>query len=70
MLKPFLIIVGLIAVAIALFCIKLFFGRKFVNMHIDGNKSLNKKGIHCVQSMDARERQENPNRVSEKHCEK
>ena len=66
MLKLFLIVVGFVGFAIACLAIKLFFGQKFVHLHIDGNKPLNKKGIHCVQSLDARERKENPHKVSEK----
>lgn len=65
MLKLFILSLIAIAVCMALLAIKLFFGKKFVHLHIDGNKALNKKGIHCVQSMDARERKENPHKVKE-----
>ena len=65
-LKVFLIVLGFIAFGMACLCIKLFFGQKFVHLHIDGNKPLNKKGIHCVQSLDARERKANPHRISER----
>lgn len=65
MLKVILLTLGIVAVSIALLAIKLLFGKRFVNLHIDGNKALNRKGIHCVQSMDATERKENPNKVSE-----
>ncbi|MBQ2122413.1 MAG: hypothetical protein II200_00265 [Bacteroidaceae bacterium] len=65
MFQIFLIILAIIAIAVALLGIKVLFGRKFVNMHIEGNKALNKKGIHCVQSMDRNMRKENPHRVSE-----
>ena len=67
MMKLFLITLGFIGFALACLCVKLFFGQKFVHLHIDGNKPLNAKGIHCVQSLDARERKENPHKVSEKH---
>lgn len=66
MIKIFLIVLGFVGIGIAFLCIKLFFGEKFVHIHIDGNKPLNAKGIHCVQSLDATERKENPHRVSEK----
>ena len=66
MMKLFLIVLGFIAIAIAFLAIKLFFGQKFVHLHIDGNKPLNAKGIHCVQSLDAHERKANPHRVSER----
>jgi len=56
----------IIAISIALLCIRLYFGKKFVHTHIDGNKALNKKGIFCVHEMDRRERRKNRNAVSEK----
>jgi hypothetical protein len=66
MFQIFLIILAIIAIAVALLGIKVLLGRKFVNMHIEGNKALNKKGIHCVQSMDRNMRKENPHRVRER----
>ena len=66
MFQIFLIILAIIAIAVALLGIKVLLGRKFVNMHIEGNKALNKQGIHCVQSMDRNMRKENPHRVSER----
>ena len=65
-LKVFLVALGFIAFGMACLCIKLFFGKKFVHLHIDGNKPLNKMGIHCVQSLDAHMRKENPHRISER----
>lgn len=69
MLKLFFVLLIIIAIAMVLLAIKLFFGKRFVHLHIDGNKPLNRKGIHCVQSMDARERKENPHRVVERKKE-
>lgn len=66
MMKLFLIVLGFVGLCFAFLSVKLFFGQKFINMHIDGNKPLNAKGIHCVQSLDARERRINPHRVSER----
>ena len=65
MFQLFLITLAFLAIAVALLSIKLYFGKKFVHTHIDGNKALNKKGIHCVQSMDRNMRKPNPFRVSE-----
>lgn len=44
----------IIACAILLLGIRVFFvkGGKFPNLHIDGNKALRKKGIHCAKSQD------------------
>ncbi len=66
MFQIFFITLAIIAVAVALLCIKLYFGQKFVHTHIDGNRALNKKGIHCVQSLDRKMRKPNPNQVSER----
>lgn len=51
---------------IRLLCIRIWVGKRFVHTHVDGNKALNEKGIHCVQSLDAAKRQDNPHAVSEK----
>ena len=67
MLRLFGIITLIIAIGIAFMCFRIFLGRRFPNLHLDGNKAMRKKGIGCVQSMDAAERKENPHRVSEKH---
>ncbi len=44
----------IIASAIALLGIKILFvkGGKFPDIHIDGNRALRKKGIHCAKSQD------------------
>ena len=65
MFQLFLITLAIIAAAFLLLGIKVLVGKMFVHTHIDGNRHLNKKGIHCVQSMDRKLRKENPNRVSE-----
>ena len=67
MLEAFLFSLLIIAIGVALLCVRLFAGKDFVHTHVDGNKALNRKGIHCVQAQDAVLRRENPNRVSEKN---
>jgi hypothetical protein len=53
MLKVFLITLAFVATAISLLGIGVFFfKRKFPNLHVGGNKALNKKGIYCVQTQD------------------
>ena len=66
MFQLFLLILAICAVAFLLLAIKVLVGKKFVHTHIDGNRHLNKKGIHCVQSMDRKMRKDNPNRVKER----
>lgn len=65
MLKLFLCIALLTGVSLCLLSVRLFFGKKFVHTHIDGNRALNRRGIRCVKETDRRERSDNPHRVAE-----
>lgn len=68
MLKLFLLVAGFVALAVAFLCIRVILlphGR-FGSKHIGQSKAMRQRGIHCVQSMDAMERKENPHRVKEK----
>ncbi len=56
----------IIAVGVVLLSVRLFFRRGFVHTHIDGNKALNEKGIHCAVSFDRELRQPNKHAVREK----
>ena len=66
MLRTFLVTLLIIAIGLGFLCIRIWVGKRFVHTHVDGNKALNEKGIHCVQSLDAAKRQDNPHAVSEK----
>jgi hypothetical protein len=68
MLKVALLTVGIVAISIALLCIKLIVlpNGKFASSHISDNKEMRKRGIHCVQSMDKMMRKESLNRVKER----
>jgi len=60
----------LIAAGLAFLAVKLFFGKKFVHTHLEGNKALNKKGITCVMKMERKERaKSNKRKVSERSSE-
>ncbi len=48
MLKTFIAAVSLLAIALALLAVKLFFKKPFVHTDIAGNKQLEQRGIHCV----------------------
>ncbi|MCF0195980.1 MAG: hypothetical protein HUK03_01840 [Bacteroidaceae bacterium] len=67
MLRLLLLVAGFVAIAVALLCIKVILlpDGKFSSMHIGDSKEMRRRGIHCVQSMDAMERRENKHRVSE-----
>ena len=58
MLKLSIITLGIVALSMVLLCIKMIIvpGGKFANTHIGGSKEMRRRGIHCVQSMDAIER--------------
>ena len=66
MLKLFLIIIAIVAIALAFLCIRLFVGKRFVHTHIDGNRALNKQGIHCAQSQDRQMRRAKRTAVKER----
>ncbi len=68
MLKLALIILGIVAISVILLCIKMILipGAKFGSSHIGHSREMRKRGIHCVQSMDAMERRANPHRVEER----
>lgn len=68
MLKLALLTIGIVFIAIVLLSIKLILVRdgKFSSMHIGDSKEMKKRGIHCVQSMDAIARIENPYKVKER----
>lgn len=68
MLKITLVTCGIVALSVALLCVRILFERngKFGASHVGGSAELRQKGIHCVQSMDAIERRENINRVRER----
>ena len=68
MLEEALLTVGIVAISIALLCVKLIVlpNGKFASSHISDNKEMRKRGIHCVQSMDKMMRKENPHKVKER----
>lgn len=68
MLKVLLLTLGFVALSVLFLCIKMILkpGSRFGSTHIGGSKAMRKRGIHCVQSMDAVERREKTTRVSER----
>jgi hypothetical protein len=52
MWMTFLIVIALVAFCVLLIGIRIFFvrGGSFPNIHIEGNKTLKDKGIHCAHS--------------------
>ena len=70
MLKLALIVLAVVAVAMLLLTVNIWLrGGEFRSQHIGQSSEMRKRGIHCVQSMDAMERREKKLnfRSSERH---
>ena len=70
MLKTILIVALIVTISILLLSVRLFFGKKFVHTHIDGNNNMAQHDIYCVQKMDRMERHKKHKGVEEKRCKK
>ena len=66
MLKAFIASLVILVVCLALLCVRIFFGRRFVNTHVDGNKALRRRGIYCARTQDAIEQRKRQRGVSER----
>lgn len=57
MLTTLLITVIILVICVVLLSVKVLFkkGGRFPNTHIDGNRALGKKGIHCARTQDREE---------------
>lgn len=67
MFRLFLLICGILAIGLLLLSIRVLVGKRFVHTHVDGNKALERKGIHCAQSQDAVICRPHRTAVQEKH---
>ena len=61
MVKTLLLSVLIIAIAIALLCVKLLFRKngEFTSMHIHDSQAMKDRGIGCVMEQDRKAREEN-----------
>ena len=59
MVKTLLLSVLIIAIAMALFCVKLLFRKdgRFSSQHIHDSEAMRERGIHCVIDQDREARQ-------------
>lgn len=65
-MKEFLFILIFVAFAVVLLSVRLWIsGKSFVHTHIDGNKEMAKRGIHCVKQMDAEARRDSGLKIRE-----
>lgn len=65
-LNLFCILLLPLALAVVLLCVRLFFGKDFVHTHVDGNKALHRKGIHCAKAQDRQMRTVSRHAVKER----
>ncbi len=67
MLKALLPILLIVGVSVAFLAVKILLKRngRFPNTHIGGSAAMRKRGITCVESMDAMMRKPNPRRTDE-----
>lgn len=58
MLNTILITIAIIAIAVVLLGVRIFFVKegRFPDMHISGNKAMRQRGITCAVSTDAQDR--------------
>ena len=66
MLKEFILVLLIIAIAVALLSVRLLFGKKnFVHTHVEGNPEMERRGIGCVKSQDRHARLNGGLRIKE-----
>lgn len=53
MLRLFLLLIALLAVAMLLLSVRVLTGKRFIHTHVSGNKEMRRRGIGCAQSQDA-----------------
>ncbi len=62
----FLVTLLIIAICLVLLSVRLFFGKSFVKTHVDQNKAMRQRGIHCVQAQEAQMRHNAATKVQER----
>ena len=65
MLETIYLTAGIVAICVLFLCIGIIIKGKFPNMHVSGNKEMQKRGIRCVQSQDREARKTNPHAIAE-----
>lgn len=64
-MKDILIVIGLVALAMILLCVRVILKKngKFSSQDIGSSPAMRKRGIHCIRTQDWLERQENKNKI-------
>ena len=72
MWKTLLFTLIIVAASMVFLAIKILLKKngRFPNTHVGHNAAMRKRGITCVQTMDAMERKENPHRIHERSTNK
>ena len=66
MIETLIFTLIIVAISLSLLGVGIMIKGKFPNIHVDGNKGLNKQGIRCVESQDKAMRRKPKLAVSEK----
>ncbi len=66
MFEVFALTLLIIFVALLLLGVRLLCGKKFIHTHVDGNRALQQRGIHCAQATDRLDRRERTTAVPER----
>ena len=65
MLETIYLTAGIVAICVFFLCIGILIKGRFPNMHVSGNKEMQKRGIGCVQSQDREARKKNKHAIAE-----
>ena len=69
MLETIYLTAGIVAICVFFLCIGILIKGRFPNMHVSGNKEMQKRGIGCVQSQDREARKKSKHAIAERETE-
>ena len=69
MLETIYLTAGIVGICVFFLCIGIILKGKFPNMHVSGNKEMQKRGIGCVQSQDREARKKSKHAIAERETE-
>ena len=65
MLETIYLTAIIVAICVLFLCVGIIFKGRFPNMHVSGNKEMQKRGIGCVQSQDREAQKKNKHAIAE-----
>ena len=69
MLETIYLTASIVAICVFFLCIGILIKGKFPNMHVSGNKEMQKRGIGCVQSQDREAQKRSKHAIAEREKE-